>query len=179
MERGLPASCGRERLRLAAPRSRGRFFSLALGRFVTVSFAGDRCMVAIGRGKVAVSGVSVPPVAVGVVSIEHRSHSSVRVVMISTFPIVKSGFAVSIVETSLAEGTLNLLAQSLGNEGRVTFTASDAAYVGRVDVKLHGDAFVDAAKNGERLKRGRDIIGLVTIHDFLVKRSDPASTVTT
>jgi hypothetical protein len=30
-----------------------------------------------------------------------------------------------------------------------------------------GDAFVDAAKNGENLERRRGSIGLVTIHDFL------------
>jgi hypothetical protein len=121
----------------------------------------------------------VAPVAIGLVSIEHRSHSSVRVVMVSTVPIVKRRIAVSVVETGLAECALNLFVDGIGNEGRVAFTASDATYVGRIDIELDGDAFIDAAKYGERLERRRDIIGLVTIHDFLVRRSDPLATVTT
>jgi hypothetical protein len=88
-------------------------------------------------------------------------------------------FAVPIVQPSSAQSTLDLFAQSLGHKTGVALTASDAAYVGRVDIELHGDPLVDTAKNGERFKRVRGKIRLVTIHDFLLRRSDLLTTVTT
>lgn len=88
-------------------------------------------------------------------------------------------FAVPIMQPSFAQYALNLFAQSRGHKTRVALTASDAAYVGRVDIELHGDPLVDAAKNGERFKRVRGNIGFVTIHDFLLRRSDLMTTVTT
>jgi hypothetical protein len=138
--------------------------------------------VAIERGGAAVRGVSisklnVASVAVAVISVramsvEQRSHSSVSVVMV---------VAISIVQTGFAQHALNFLAQRVGNERGVPFAASDAAYVGGVDIELNGDALVDTAKYGERFKRVRDTIRLVTIHDFLVvkRRSKLTETVTT
>ena len=73
----------------------------------------------------------------------------------------------SVMQTGLAQDAVDFFAQSVGNDGRVAFAAGDAAYVGRVDVEQHGHTLVDSAKYGERFERGRDIIGLVTIHDFL------------
>ena len=97
-------------------------------------------------------------------SIEQRSHSSVRMVMV---------VAISIVQTGFTHRALNFLAQRIGNEGGPAFAAGDAADVRRIDIELHRDALVDAAKNGERFERVRDTIGLVTVHDFLEQKRRP------
>jgi hypothetical protein len=131
-------------------------------------------MMTIGReelsvARVPVFGVSIAAVAVGVVSIEQRSQSSVRVVMIVAVSVVQGRFAVAIVQTGFAQNTLNFFAERVRNERSIALAASDAAYVGRVDIEMHGDSLVYTAKYGERLKRVRDIIWLVTIHDFLFR----------
>lgn len=129
----------------------------------------------------------VTPVAVGMVSIEQRSQSSVRVVIMFAVSVVILGtsiavvVAVSVVQAYFAENPLNFFAQSFGDEGSIALAARDAADVGRVNIQLHGYAFVDATKNGKRFQRERANIGLVTVHDFLLmqRMPDPLSTVTT
>lgn len=130
--------------------------------------------------------MSVTPVTVGMVSIEQRSQSSVRVVMMIAVSVeafvwsvvilavsIAMVAAVSIVQSGFAQHPLNFPAQCFGNEWSIAFAARDTAYVGRVNVQLSGDTFVDAAKNGERLQRERANIGLVTVHDFLLKQRIP------
>ena len=128
------------------------------------------------------------------VSIEQRSQSSVRVVMrfavavvvamavvILATSVVVAVVAVPIVQACFAQNPVNFLAQRFGDEGGIAFAARDAAYIRRINVQLHGNTFVDAAKNGERFQRERANIGLVTVHDFLLMRRKPdsLSTVTT
>jgi len=147
-------------------------FALVRGLLLRPGFAflaAARRVVAIERGGVAVVGVSVLGLSISRVisgtmiavvpgSIEQRSHSSVRVVMI---------LAISIMQTGLTEDALNFLAQRIGNERRMAFAAGDAAHVRGVDIEQYRDPLVDTTKYRERFKRVRDTIGLVTIHDFL------------
>jgi hypothetical protein len=120
-------------------------------------------VVAIERGGAATE-VAVIAVSVRGRSIEQRSHSSVRMVMV---------VAISIVQTGLAHRALNFLAQRIGNERSPAFAAGDTADVRRIDVELHRDALVDPAKNGEQFYRVRDTIELVTVHDFLGQKRRP------
>ena len=105
-------------------------------------------------------------------SIEQRTRGSVRMAIVA---------AISILQAGLPQHALNFLAQRFGYQGSLTFSARDAADIRRIDVELHGDAFVEAPKNREQLYRVRDTIRVVTVHDFLIqrRRPDQASTMTT
>ena len=111
--------------------------------------------------------------AFGIVSVEQGAQASMIVIMVVAI------FAVPVLQAGFAQDALDFLAQSFGHKRGVALTAGDAAYIGGVYIKLHGDPLVDTAKNGERFKRVRGSIRLVTIHDFLGKEVRSDSTVTT
>jgi hypothetical protein len=123
-------------------------------------------VVSIESDEAAASRISVTAGA-GVVSVEQRGRAAVGMIMILPVSIAQGGFAVPIVKANFAQHALDLFAQSFGDNRGVAFAARDATNVRRVDIELHRNALVDTAKYGERGERRRDIIGLVTIHDFL------------
>jgi hypothetical protein len=60
---------------------------------------------------------------------------------------------------------VHLLVQGFADGGGVSFTASDAAYEGRIDAQAAGDTAKEATKNVERRERDRVTMRLGTIHD--------------
>src|ERR1700735_1002280 len=110
-------------------------------------------------------------VAFRMVSVQQGAQTTTIVVMVV--------LSVPVLQTDFAQHALDFLAQGFGHKRSVALAPSDTAYIGGIDIELHGDPLVDTAKNGERFKRVRGNIRFVTVHDFLTRKSDPATTVTT
>jgi hypothetical protein len=77
---------------------------------------------------------------------------------------------IAIVQAGFAQDALNFFAQRFGNVRSVALAARDTAHVRRVDVQLQSNSFEDTPKIGQRLKRVRGSITLVTVHDILIER---------